>query len=189
MSRLGLMLSGGIDSSAIAALAARHVDPSSLTAYSVAFGRPDDESNAARRLAEDLGIQHRVLRVSEEEISREFGNWLQELDYPSGNPTWIALSFIARAARSDGIKVLLSGDGADELFGGYKRWMKYLRFHDSAVVADAGIRSASRRRDDPALAARGLGGDIARRASSGEGALRPEPALSTTTSSTAVLAA
>ena len=169
---VGLMLSGGIDSSAIAALAVRHVDPSSLTAYSVAFGRPDDESDAASRLAGDLGLRHRVLRVSEDAIIGEFDDWLEDLDYPSGNPTWIALSFIARAARSDGIKVLLSGDGADELFGGYNRWMKYLRFHDrlwSPMPAAARrLAGVTTRRW-----ARGLGGDIARRASSGDGLFVP----------------
>lgn len=169
---VGLMLSGGIDSSAIAALAVRHLAPSTLTAYSVAFGRPDDESYVAARLAGDLGIGHRVLQVSEEEIRGEFDDWLDDLDYPAGNPTWIALSFIARAARTDGIKVLLSGDGADELFGGYNRWMKYLRFHDrwwspTPVVARRLIGVTTRRW------ARGLGGDIARRASRGGGLFVP----------------
>jgi asparagine synthase (glutamine-hydrolysing) len=169
---VGLMLSGGIDSSAIAALAARHVAPSKLTAYSVAFGRPDDESDVAVRLAGDLGLKHRVLRVSEEEIRGGFEGWLDDLDYPAGNPTWIALSFIARAARTDGVKVLLSGDGADELFGGYNRWMKYLRFHDwlwSPTPAFARRLAGAATRHW----ARGLGGDIARRASSGGGLFVP----------------
>ena len=160
---LGLMLSGGIDSSAIAALAVRHVRGSELTAYSVAFGRPDDEAAAAARLARDLGIEHRTVLISEEEIRAGFDDWLANLDYPSADPTWIASSYIARAAHEDGIKVLLTGDGGDELFGGYNRWMKYLRFHDAVW----------RRAPRPALRlagraarpwARGLAGDIARRA-------------------------
>jgi asparagine synthase (glutamine-hydrolysing) len=169
---VGIMLSGGIDSSAMTALATRHVDPSTLTAYSVAFGRPDDEVDVAARLTQDLGVRHRVLFLSEDEIVREFDTFLDHVDYPSGNPTWIALSFIAQAACADGIKVLLSGDGADELFGGYNRWMKYLRFHDWiwSRIPTRGRRvagSATRRW------ARGLGGDIARRASTGDGLFVP----------------
>ncbi|CAN5668636.1 asparagine synthase (glutamine-hydrolyzing) [soil metagenome] len=163
---LGLMLSGGIDSSLVAALAVRHAPAAELTAYSVAFGRPDDEVAAASRLAADLGIRLRTIHVTQREVAADFDDWLDELDYPSGNPTWIATSFVARAAHEDGIKVLLSGDGGDELFGGYNRWMKYLRFH-----RDVWRRTPNRVR---ALAGSlfedrigGLWGDIARRAASG----------------------
>jgi asparagine synthase (glutamine-hydrolysing) len=161
---LGLMLSGGVDSSTIAALAVRHVHGQELTSYSVAFGRPDDESVAAGRLAEQLGMRHRPLRVSEAEVRGEFESWLADLDYPAGNPTWIASSFLARAAREDGIKVLLSGDGGDELFGGYNRWMKYLRFHDFVWNRVPGF---AKRLGGKATRGRvgGLAGDIARRAS------------------------
>jgi asparagine synthase (glutamine-hydrolysing) len=163
---VALMLSGGIDSSAIAVLAARHVRGADLTAYSVAFGRDDDEVAAAARLAGELGIRHRVVSVTEDDVRAEIDSWLGELDYPTANPTWIASSFIARAAHADGIKVLLSGDGGDELFGGYDRWMKYLAFHDTLWAHTPG---ALRRVAGTALrpVARGLAGDIARRAASG----------------------
>ena len=169
---LGLMLSGGVDSSTIAALAVRHMPGQELTSYSVAFGQPDDESVAAGRLAEQLGMKHRTLRVSEAEVRGEFESWLADLDYPAGNPTWIASSFIARAANEDGIKVLLSGDGGDELFGGYDRWMKYLRFHD--LVWNRVPRFA-RRFGGRATRGRlgGLAADIARRASTDGGLFVP----------------
>ena len=169
---LGLMLSGGVDSSTIAALAVRHMPGQELTSYSVAFGQPDDESVAAGRLAEQLGMKHRTLRVSEAEVRGEFESWLADLDYPAGNPTWIASSFIARAANEDGIKVLLSGDGGDELFGGYERWMKYLRFHD--LVWNRVPRFA-RRFGGRATRGRlgGLAADIARRASTDGGLFVP----------------
>jgi asparagine synthase (glutamine-hydrolysing) len=163
---VGLMLSGGIDSSAIATLAARRVPPSELTAYSVDFDQPNDEAVAAGKLACDLGLEHRVIRLSEDDLERQFDKWLGQLDYPCGNPTWIANSMIASAARADGIKVLLSGDGGDELFGGYDRWMKYLRFHDvvwrrlPARARQAGGQVTRRW-------GRGLAGDIARRAIAG----------------------
>jgi asparagine synthase (glutamine-hydrolysing) len=173
---LGLMLSGGIDSSLIAALAVRHTSASELTAYSVAFGLPDDEGKAASRFAADLGIAHRLIRVSAPEIREEFDEWLGDLDYPAGNPTWIASSFIARAAHEDGLKVLLSGDGGDELFGGYARWMKYLTFHDLFWA-----RTPSAARRVTGIVSRrwlnGLARDIARRASTGNGLFVPSRPL------------
>ena len=163
---VSLMLSGGLDSSAIAALAARHVPPADLTAYSVSFGLPTDESDTAARLAADLGMRHRELRLTEHELAGDFDEWLRRVDVPSANPTWIAVSCIAKAVHNDGIKVLLSGDGADELFGGYNRWMTYLRFHDLVWSRTPNaLRRVGGRIVRPVT--RGLAGDFARRATQG----------------------
>jgi asparagine synthase (glutamine-hydrolysing) len=163
---VSLMLSGGLDSSTIAAVASRHVAPHDLTGYSVAFGLPTDETAAAARLAADLGLRYREIRLTEDAIRSEFDSWLADIDVPTANPTWIAVSAIARAVHEDGIKVLLSGDGGDELFGGYNRWMTYLRFHDRVW---ARTPSALRRLGGKAVLplTRGLAGDIARRAAEG----------------------
>ena len=163
---VSLMLSGGLDSSTIAALAARHANPSDLTAYSVSFGLPDDESAAAARLAGDLGLRHREISLTQEKVSDLFEDWIDRLDVPTANPTWIAVSAIARAVHQDGIKVLLSGDGGDELFGGYNRWMTYLRFHGRFWQrTPRRLRQAGGRALRPLT--RGLAGDIARRAANG----------------------
>jgi asparagine synthase (glutamine-hydrolysing) len=163
---ISLMLSGGLDSSAVAALAARHIDPSELTAYSVSFGLPTDEATAAAQLAADLGIHHRELLLTEDVLRGAFEDWLARIDVPTANPTGIAISHIARAVHEDGTKVLLSGDGGDELFGGYSRWMKYLRFHDQVWSrTPGGVRKIAGRAAEPFL--NGLAGDIARRARDG----------------------
>ena len=163
---ISMMLSGGLDSSTIAVLAARHGRPADMTAYSVSFGLPDDESSAAARLAGDLGIRHREILLTEEVVAEGFDNWLAGLDVPCANPTWVAVSHIARAVREDGGKVLLSGDGGDELLGGYSRWMTYLRFYERAWRrAPASMRRLAGRTAKPF--ARGLAGDIARRARDG----------------------
>ncbi|MDP9270176.1 MAG: asparagine synthase (glutamine-hydrolyzing) [Chloroflexota bacterium] len=163
---VSMMLSGGLDSSLIAALAARHSDPRDLTAYSVSFGLPDDEAAAARRLAHDLGIRHREIELTQTAVADGFDDWLRSIDVPSANPTWIAVWHISRAVHDDGGKVLLSGDGGDELLGGYSRWMTYLRFHDRVWR-----RAPMRLRRMGGLCARpfagGLAGDIARRARDG----------------------
>jgi asparagine synthase (glutamine-hydrolysing) len=163
---LSLMLSGGLDSSAVAALATRHVDPAELTAYSVSFGLPTDEASAAARLAGDLGLRHRELLLTEDVLQSAFDDWLSDIDVPTANPTGIAISHIARAVHEDGTKVLLSGDGGDELFGGYNRWMKYLRFHDQIWRRTPnGLKKMAGHAARPFL--HGLAGDIARRARDG----------------------
>ena len=160
------MLSGGLDSSTIAVLAARLGRPADLTAYSVSFGLPDDESSAAARLARDLGIRHREIMVTEQTVAEGFDDWLADLDVPCANPTWVAVSHIARAVRQDGGKVLLSGDGGDELLGGYSRWMTYLRFYERGWRhAPTSMRQLVGLTAKPF--ARGLAGDIARRARDG----------------------
>ena len=163
---LALMLSAGLDSSTVARIATDHVNPSDLLAYSVAFGQEDDEAYAAARLAADLGMAHRTISFSQHDLAGHFDEWSETLDVPCSNPTWLAVSAIAAAARADGIKVLIGGDGGDEIFGGYNRWMKYLRFHDyvwrrSPTGARRGIGRAVRRMTG------GLAGDISRRAASG----------------------
>jgi asparagine synthase (glutamine-hydrolysing) len=163
---ISMMLSGGLDSSTIAVLAARHLRASDLTAYSVSFGLEDDEAPVAGRLCRDLGMRHREISLTRETLAEGFDAWLAELDVPCANPTWVAVSHIARAVREDGGKVLLSGDGGDELLGGYDRWMTYLRFHDRFWRH---LPRPARRLGGAALQplARGLAGDIARRARQG----------------------
>ena len=163
---VSLMLSGGLDSSVIAAVAARHVKPADLTAYSVSFGLPTDEVDAAGRLAQRLGLRFKEISLSPATLALEFEHWLSQLDVPTANPTSIAVSAVARAVREDGNKVLLSGDGGDELFGGYNRWMTYLRFYDRFWNRGTPLS----RRIVAKLAtpiARGLAGDICRRARDG----------------------
>lgn len=162
---IGLMLSGGIDSTTIAAHVARASGTAVVRTYSVGFGRDDDETDVAARLAYELGFSHRSVHLSDRDFSDELGPWLESLDYPISNPTAIAVSAIARSAREDGIKVLLSGDGGDELFGGYTRWMRYLQAHELWKRVSPRVRPSAGR--VAAKHARGLPGDIARRAAAG----------------------
>lgn len=163
---LALMLSGGFDSSTVARLAINHISPTDLFSYSVAFGQADDEADAAARFARELGIGHRTLSFDKKGLAARFETWATTMDVPCSNPTWLAVSEIAAAARSDGIKVLIGGDGGDELFGGYTRWMKYLRFHDRIWDnAPSALRKAMGRALEGR--ARGLARDIATRARTG----------------------
>ena len=118
-------LSGGLDSSLITAIAAsRHP---SIEAYTITF-RPEDQrleampddAGYARKMAAHLGI-----RLHEIEISPDVVDMLPRvvdvLDEPIGDPAAINTILMCQAARDAGVKVLLSGMGADELFGGYRK--------------------------------------------------------------------
>jgi asparagine synthase (glutamine-hydrolysing) len=123
-------LSGGLDSSLVTAIAHDH-DPD-IEAYSIAFRGSDqrleampDDARYARRMAQHLGI-----RLHEIEISPDVVDMLPRvvdvLDEPIGDPAAINTLLMCESAREAGVKVLLSGMGADELFGGYRKHLACL---------------------------------------------------------------
>ena len=118
-------LSGGLDSSLITAIAADR-DPS-IEAWTITFREQDqrleampDDAVYARKMAAHLGI-----RLHEIEIAPDVVDMLPKvvdvLDEPIGDPAAINTILMCQAARDAGVKVLLSGMGADELFGGYRK--------------------------------------------------------------------
>ncbi|NLZ57316.1 MAG: asparagine synthase (glutamine-hydrolyzing), partial [Corynebacterium sp.] len=114
---VGSFLSGGIDSTAIAALAKRH-NPDLLT-FTTGFEREGySEVDVAAESAEALGVEHIVKIVSPEEYANAIPKIMWYLDDPVADPSLVPLYFVAAEARKH-VKVVLSGEGADELFGGY----------------------------------------------------------------------
>jgi asparagine synthase (glutamine-hydrolysing) len=122
---VGLFLSGGVDSTAVASVLAQtgHRD---ITAYTAAFpGTEYDESAQAARVAQRLGLKHEILPI-ESHLGDDFERIVAGLDEPFADPSSFPLWYIARAAAAH-VKVVLGGDGGDELFAGYKRYDKHLR--------------------------------------------------------------
>ncbi|MCV7254551.1 asparagine synthase (glutamine-hydrolyzing) [Mycobacterium hackensackense] len=114
---VGAFLSGGIDSTAIAALAMRH-NPRLIT-FTTGFEREGfSEVDVAVASAEAIGARHVAKVVSQEEFVAALPEIVWYLDEPVADPALVPLFFIAREARKH-VKVVLSGEGADELFGGY----------------------------------------------------------------------
>ncbi|AOX05321.1 asparagine synthase (glutamine-hydrolyzing) [Corynebacterium sp. NML98-0116] len=114
---VGSFLSGGIDSTAIAALAKRH-NPNLLT-FTTGFEREGySEVDVAAESAEAIGVEHIVKIVSPEEYADAVPKIMWYLDDPVADPSLVPLFFVAQEARKH-VKVVLSGEGADELFGGY----------------------------------------------------------------------
>jgi asparagine synthase (glutamine-hydrolysing) len=114
---VGAFLSGGIDSTAIAALAREH-NPKLLT-FTTGFERSGfSEIDVAAESAAAIGVQHITKVVSPQEMMDTLPLIVWYLDDPVADPALVPLYFIAREARKH-VKVVLSGEGADELFGGY----------------------------------------------------------------------
>ncbi|MGA8546474.1 MAG: asparagine synthase (glutamine-hydrolyzing) [Mycobacterium sp.] len=114
---VGAFLSGGIDSTAIAALAIRH-NPRLIT-FTTGFEREGfSEIDVAVASAEAIGARHIAKVVAPDEFVAALPEIVWYLDEPVADPALVPLFFVAREARKH-VKVVLSGEGADELFGGY----------------------------------------------------------------------
>ena len=116
---VGTLLSGGLDSSLITAMAARH--SRDLTAFHVSVaGHPDlDERRFAEQLTDKLEIPFVPFELNGENFRRALPRVVDLSDLPLTHPNSIAYYLISKVARDHGVIVLLSGEGADELFGGY----------------------------------------------------------------------
>ncbi len=132
---VGAFLSGGIDSTAIAALAKEH-NPNLIT-FTTGFERQGySEVDVAAESAAAIGVKHVVRTVTPQEMMEALPLIVWYLDDPVADPALVPLWFIAREARQH-VKVVLSGEGADELFGGYTIYREPLSLAPFERVPDA----------------------------------------------------
>ena len=116
---IGAFLSGGIDSSAIAAFAARELGPGRLNTYSIGFEEPSfDESSYARRAAALVQSTHRLKTLSIDTARQVLPSVLGRLDEPLGDSSLLPTYLLCGFAREH-VTVAIGGDGGDELFAGY----------------------------------------------------------------------
>jgi asparagine synthase (glutamine-hydrolysing) len=115
---VGAYLSGGLDSSGIAALARQNVGK--LRTFSLTFEDPEfDESGYQRQMAEHLGVMHSAMRCTAGDIGNVFPDLIWHTETPVLRTAPAPLMLLARHVREHGFKVVLTGEGADEVFGGY----------------------------------------------------------------------
>ncbi|MDQ2803911.1 MAG: asparagine synthase (glutamine-hydrolyzing) [Pseudomonadota bacterium] len=123
----GMFLSGGVDSSALLALMAR-LNSAPVLAFTAGWDIPGvaDERAHAAVVARAAGAQHEPVEITEAMVWRHLPEIVACMDDPAADyaiiPTW----FLARRARQD-VKVVLCGEGGDEMFGGYGRYRKVMR--------------------------------------------------------------
>lgn len=118
---LGVLLSGGLDSSIVLKCASQKA--TSLASYTAGFSDSAyDESDYAKRAAELFNCDFKLVTLDNTELINAFVQLSHSLGEPLADPAMLPLFVITKKAKEDGVKVLVGGDGADEMFGGYRRY-------------------------------------------------------------------
>ncbi len=158
---LGLFLSGGVDSSVVAALTKR-ISNGAVKSFAVGYPETEfSELSYARRVAQLLGTDHHEVVIGADDFFGALPNLVWHEDEPIVWPSSVSLYFVSRLARQH-VKVVLTGEGSDELFAGYGRYRFFLKnlramkayrwlpglFRDwtRSMVAQSPLLSASLRR-------------------------------------------
>ena len=116
---VGILLSGGIDSSSVAA-AISEVHNKPLNSFSIAFKESDkfDELSYARQVAQHIGLEHNEIVVGVKEFMDFLPNFVRSTDEPLADLASVPLYYVSKLAKEK-VKVILSGEGGDEILGGY----------------------------------------------------------------------
>jgi asparagine synthase (glutamine-hydrolysing) len=126
---VGVLLSGGVDSSGVLACAAKQVaEP--LHTFTVGFDGKDiaDERPYARLAASAFDARHHEMTVSAQQFQDFLPRYVRHMEEPVCEPPAVALYFVSKLARDTGVKVLLSGEGGDEAFAGYQDYRNLVAF-------------------------------------------------------------
>jgi len=162
---LGAFLSGGVDSSLVAAIMAQE-RPGRVQTYSIGFDDPAmDESSAAGDIARRLGTRHRQL-VMPTPGADQILEILRQCDQPLADPALVPSWYLSRMVHEE-VTVALSGEGADEVFGGY-RWYRRHGWRPSGEVDPREARYTLRRDQEPAWMRWALLSDAMKEASAAE---------------------
>lgn len=126
---IGIWLSGGIDSSLISAIAQKKYSPRKIKAYSIGFGeRESDESENAKEIANFLRCKHFLKILKKENLLSTLLKTVEIFDEPLSDPSIIPTYFLSEFSSNEN-KVMLSGDGGDESFGGYPKYLAMSRLN------------------------------------------------------------
>jgi asparagine synthase (glutamine-hydrolysing) len=135
---LGTFLSGGIDSSIVSAIAARNKD--GLETFSIGFEHQYfNESEYAQMAANHIGSKHHEFIIGKKEFLEGFDEFLNRIDEPFADSSAFAVDFLAKKTKQH-VTVALSGDGADELFGGYRKHRAELAIREMGRTKERTIK-------------------------------------------------
>ena len=141
---LGMFLSGGVDSSTIAAMM-RRMTSGPVKTFAVGYAEAEySELAYARQVAERIGTEHREVIVGREDFFGALPGLIWHEDLPITWPSSVSLHFVSALARRE-VTVVLTGEGSDELFGGYSRY-RFYQWNQQAMryygALPGGLRSA-----------------------------------------------
>jgi asparagine synthase (glutamine-hydrolysing) len=137
---VGCYLSGGLDSCAILGLAAKH-HPGSIRAFTLTFDRAEyDEGEIAREMAAKAGAEFFPIPIRQDDLADHFADAISQSETFCFNAHGVAKYLLSRAVRDAGYKVVLTGEGSDEILGGYPHFRRDMLLYnaqgqDPAVVA------------------------------------------------------
>ena len=117
---IAILLSGGVDSSILAALAARY-NPV-VKAFTVGFAGEDTEFEFSRDVAEHLGLAYEEVVIRPEDVDADLAAIVRHQEIPQDRGSMVPKWFLAKTISAQGFRVVLGGSGADEIFGGYSRY-------------------------------------------------------------------
>jgi asparagine synthase (glutamine-hydrolysing) len=139
---VGFLLSGGVDSTAMLGLASQKTDKP-ISSYTIGFSYPGviDERPYARLAAERFGSNHHEITIDSKEFASFLPEYVRYMEEPVCEPAGVLLYYISRLARQF-VKVLISGEGGDEAFGGYHNYM-YMFWLERIKKALGPFRSAA----------------------------------------------
>jgi asparagine synthase (glutamine-hydrolysing) len=139
---VGSFLSGGLDSSIIALLAKNQKDD--LRTFSIGFDHPYfNESEFAEEMSKSIGTRHETIVLDKNSFKTQFDPFLQSLDEPFADSSAFAVYLLSKYTRQQ-VTVSLSGDGADELFGGYRKHLADAKIREAGSVKKMLVRSTAK---------------------------------------------
>jgi asparagine synthase (glutamine-hydrolysing) len=140
---VGVYLSGGIDSSIVLSLM-NQLSPEMLHAFTLSFDHADfDESEVAREMAARATASHSVIEASAEELAPNFEDTVWHNECPFTISNTIAKYILSRHVRDAGLKVVLTGEGSDEVLGGYGHFVYDMRYYNSGIFGPVVARPAT----------------------------------------------
>jgi asparagine synthase (glutamine-hydrolysing) len=151
---VGVFLSGGIDSSLLTAILQKH--HRGINTFTIGFEESEfDESNYAKKIAELLQTNHYQKNLTLSDAKQVLDQYYSIYDEPFADTSGIPTACVAAFAKKNGMKVVLSADGGDELFGGYTHYPKAIalfnKFASLPKIVRAGIAKGSRILLPPAI--------------------------------------
>ncbi len=137
---VGCYLSGGLDSCAVIGLAARH-HPEPIRAFTLTFDRPDyDEEREAREMATRVGAEFYPIPIGQDDLADHLADAVHQAEAFCLNAHGVAKYLLSRAVRDAGYKVVITGEGSDEILGGYAHFRRDMLMYnregqDAATLA------------------------------------------------------